>query len=161
MKEKKALYQVNQLEKAICRYLIILQKCDTKINCNKKIPQTQIEIMKYIIENKGCDIYQRDLEKVLNIRRASVSGVLKTMEKNKLIERIIDENDTRIKKIILNAETEKIFEENRKKVEKLEKEVIDGISKEDLETFFNVITAMKKNINIKTSIIEEKNNNKI
>ena len=107
---------------------------------------TQMQIIAYILKHKNEDIYQRDLENVLKLRRATVSGVLKTMEKNGFITRITDKEDTRIKKIILNKNAEEIFEKSEKKLDELEKIVIKDISKTDLEIFSNVIDKMKENI---------------
>ena len=71
---------------------------------------TQMQIMDYFLDNNKKEIFQKDLEDILHLRRATVSGVLQTMEKNKLIQRVTDEEDTRIKKIILNKKAKKIFE---------------------------------------------------
>ena len=105
-----------------------------------------MQIIAYILKHKNEDIYQRDLENVLKLRRATVSGVLKTMEKNGFIIRITDKEDTRIKKIILNKNAEEIFEKSEKKLDELEKIVIKDISKTDLKIFSNVIDKMKENI---------------
>ena len=40
-----------------------------------------MRIIAYIF-NKNGSIYQRDLERDLNLRRATLSGILNTMEKN-------------------------------------------------------------------------------
>ena len=80
-----------------------------------------MQILEYMFKHQDQEIYQKDLEKVLNLRRATVSGVLKTMEKNNLIERIIDSNDTRTKKIVLSNNAQKVFESSKEKIESLEK----------------------------------------
>ena len=43
-----------------------------------------VKIIAYIFNKEGA-IYQRDLEKDLNLRRATLSGILNTMEKNNLL----------------------------------------------------------------------------
>ena len=48
----------------------------------------QMQIIKYILKHDGKTIYQRDLEEVFNLRRATISGILKTMEKNNVIIRV-------------------------------------------------------------------------
>ena len=87
-----------------------------------------MQILEYMFKHQDQEIYQKDLEKVLNLRRATVSGVLKTMEKNNLIERIIDSNDTRTKKIVLSNNAQKVFESSKEKIESLEKKCISGIN---------------------------------
>lgn len=107
---------------------------------------TQCQIIEYILNNKNKDIYQKDLEKVLNLRRATVSGVLHTMEKNGLIKRVTDESDTRTKKIILNEKIPERFNEYSKKIKKIENNIIKDISDKDLEIFLKVISQMKESI---------------
>lgn len=145
MKNNKVLFQIKTLEKMIVRTLFN-DKCIPEEK-PKSIPTpTQMQIIEYILEHRNEDIYQKDLEEVLKLRRATVSGVLQTMEKNNLIVRIINSDDSRTKKIILNENAKKIFLENEKKLENLERIIISDIAKADLDIFSNVIEKMKKNI---------------
>ena len=116
MDSKNILYEVKTLEKMITREFI------KDIDCTRKkigfVPTpTQMQIIGYIIDHNGQKVYQKDLENVLSLRRATVSGVLKTMEKNKLIKRTVDTNDTRVKEIILEERAKKIFLIKQKKME--------------------------------------------
>ena len=114
---------------------------------NYKMPTpTQMQIISYILEHNGEDVYQKDLEKVLRLRRATVSGVLGTMEKNNLIKRIINEHDTRSKKIILNAHLATSLKKHINEVKKWEDKLIKNISQEDMDIFIKVINQMKENI---------------
>lgn len=140
MKNRRVMYQIKSLEKSLLRH-----NKDKSIK-DKEITPTQMEILIYIFKNEDKDIYQKDLENVLNLRRATVSGVLQTMEKNNLITRITDTEDTRAKKIILNEETKNIFLRHLKQFEEIEKVIVDGISEEELEIFFEVIQKMKNNV---------------
>lgn len=144
VKKNKVLYQIKTLDKMIIRTFL---KEDINKNIISNITPTQMQILTYVLEHKNENIYQRDLEDVLKLRRATVSGVLQTMEKNNLIVRINDLEDIRIKKIILNKKAEDIFKENEKRMEKIEKTITKDISKEDLDTFLKVIEIMKNNIN--------------
>ncbi len=156
--EKKVLYQIKNLDKMIFRYIFNGSNIDND-SCIKKMKmptQTQMQIIAYIIKHQNEEIYQKDLEEVLNLRRATVSGVLQTMEKNNLIKRVTDSKDTRTKKIILDDKARYIFEQNQKKIEKLEGIVVKDISKSDIETFMKVIQKMKDNIN--QYVVEENNN---
>lgn len=139
MEEKSVLFQIKSLEILILR--------DFKDFNIKKIPSlTQMKIIDYIIQNKKKTIYQKDLEEVFNLRRATISEVLITMEKNNMIIREVSKNDTRTKEIKLSNETKKLFEENKKRLKTLEEKITQNIQKEELETFLNVITKMKENI---------------
>lgn len=142
MRNDNILFQIKTLEKMIARYFLK----QIEIEKLSKPTPTQMQIMDYFLDNNKKEIFQKDLEDILHLRRATVSGVLQTMEKNKLIQRVTDEEDTRIKKIILNKKAKKIFEKNEEKMKELEKIVKEGISEKELEIFSNVIQKMKNNI---------------
>lgn len=146
--KNKVLYQIRTLEKLIIRRYWV-EKGFTKEdfeNKMKKTSPTQMQIIEYMLKHDQEDVYQKNLEKVLRLRRATVSGVLQTMEKNNLISRITNQEDTRTKKIILNENAKKLFLENKKKFDEIEEKIIKGISNENLNLFFQVIEEMKKNI---------------
>ena len=144
MKEYKLLYQIKTLEKLIGRKFVC---CD---NFEKMVPPTptQMQILEYILEHPKENIYQKDLENILNLRRATVSGVLQTMEKNNLIERIIDTDDSRVKRIILNPEAKRIFKAHEKILREIEESIIKGIPEEELLLFLQVIHKMQNNLKL-------------
>ena len=141
--ENIVLFKIKELDKKIVRTML-------KENSDINIPpltSTQIQILKYMIEHQNGNVYQKDLENVLNLRRATVSGVLQTMEKNNLIKREIYENDVRVKKIILNEKTKSIFLKNKQKIDEIEKNIIKNISKKDLDKFTQIIDKLITNLN--------------
>lgn len=143
MKKNKVLYQIRSLEKLIIRYF----SKKVNIKCFSIIPTpTQMQIIDYIMEHPTEDIYQKDLEEILNLRRATVSGVLKTMEKNGLLKRIIHLEDARTKKIILNDSTREIFIQNEKYLKELEKNLTYNLTEDELATFSKVVDTMKQNL---------------
>ena len=145
MEGKNVLFQIKDLEKLILRNL--RPDCEIEEEFSKNVPTpTQMQVVGYILNNVDKEIFQKDLENILNLRRATVSGVLQTMEKRGFIERIIDEKDTRTKKIILQKKAKEMFEKNQKQLNELEQVAIRGISKEDLNIFSKVICKMMSNI---------------
>lgn len=106
---------------------------------------TQCEIVKIIIDYdmKGDILYQKDLETILNIRKSTVSGILETMEKNKIIIRA-PSNKGKIVKLTEEALKEKDVVFNL--LQTIENELIRGIEKDELEVFFRVIDKMRKNL---------------
>ena len=147
-REKDILYQIKTLDKMIFRKLCSSEDMLKAKNAiiNRTMTPTQMQIIEYILEHDASSIYQKDLEKVLKLRRATVSGVLQTMEKNGLIERIVDEKDTRVKKIILNDKKKNIFYEKLEKIKIIENIIKRDISQEELDIFFGVILKMQSNI---------------
>ena len=141
--EDKLLYNLNLLNKLIAREFICNNKdlfcCDPST--------TQMIIMNYILNHQNEDIYQKDLEEVLHLRRATVSGVLQTMEKHELIERVLCDNDVRCKKIILKEKAKKMFDVKKMEFFKLEEVIKKGLSDEEIEIFCHIIESMQNNIN--------------
>ena len=143
MKSNGVLFQIKSLEK------MILRKCELgegkKCEFNPPTP-TQMQIMEYLLKNQNKEVYQKDLESVLGLRRATVSGVLQTMEKNNLIRRITYNNDARVKRVIIHERTQEFFKEHKKVFLNIERVVTKDISDEELSMFLSIINKMKNNI---------------
>ncbi len=141
--EKNLLYQIKKIETKIMR-LILLEEENL---CNKMAPKpTQFQIMEYMLNQKKDVVYQKDLEQVLGLRRATISGVLKTMEKNHFIKRMIDEKDTRIKKVVLEENAKKVLLKHKEKIKQLEKVLTENISSEEQKEFLRILKKMQENI---------------
>ena len=136
----KVLDEIKELDINILRLII---NSDCKDECN--ITPSQMRIIAYIF-NKNGSIYQRDLERDLNLRRATLSGILNTMEKNKLLYRLPSDIDARSKKIILNDKTKDIFTKKMENLMEVENILIRGINKDELTIFLDIIDRMKNNV---------------
>lgn len=146
MEDKNIFNSIKELEKGIVRKIMSETLHDEMFS---KPSIAQMQIIKYILKHDGKTIYQRDLEEVFNLRRATISGILKTMEKNNVIIRVCDPNDARGKIVILSDDAKKFFKEKETLFKKLETVLKKDISKEELETFYKVILKMRDNINRK------------
>ena len=129
---------------------VMSQGCDIK---NTPSP-TQTRIICYLINHQNNDVYQKDLENHLSLSRATLSNVLNTMEKKKIVTRIISKKDSRSKQIILNKEAIKKHNEAMKKLIVINNTMISNISKKDLELFSNILEQMRNNL------LESKTTNK-
>lgn len=146
MEDKNIFNSIKELEKGIVRKIMSETSHDEMYS---KPSIAQMQIIKYILKHDGKTIYQRDLEEVFNLRRATISGILKTMEKNNVIIRVCDPNDARGKIVILSDDAKKFFKEKETLFKKLETVLKKDISKEELEAFYKVILKMRDNINRK------------
>lgn len=146
MEDKNIFNSIKELEKGIVRKIM----SETSHNEMYSKPSiAQMQIIKYILKHDGKTIYQRDLEEIFNLRRATISGILKTMEKNNVIIRVCDPNDARGKIVILSDDAKKFFKEKETLFKKIETVLKKDISKEELEIFYKVILKMRDNINRK------------
>lgn len=145
MEKNNVLFQIKSLEQLIIRDLFMkVMKIEIDI---RKIPSpTQIRIIDYILNNDRKPVYQKDLETVFNLRRATISEVLKTMEKNNMIVRTVSNYDTRTKEIKLSESTKKVFDNYKVKLLELENIVTKDISDDELNVFSLLIAKMKENI---------------
>ncbi len=106
----------------------------------------QIRIIKFILNNSNKEVFQRDIENKFEIRRSTTTGILKTMEKNNLIKREISKLDKRQNKIVLTSYGKELFLKIERDISKLENRIINNISKEELNIFFNVIDKIINNL---------------
>lgn len=146
MEDKNIFNSIKELEKGIVRKIMSETLHDEMYS---KPSIAQMQIIKYILKHEEETIYQRDLEEVFNLRRATISGILKTMEKNNVIIRVCDPNDARGKIVILSDDAKKFFKEKENLFKKIETVLKKDISKEELEIFYKVILKMRDNINRK------------
>ena len=148
MEEFSIFYKIKELEKNILKNLAkptIDKQIENQIICRPT--PTQMRIVDYILNNIDKeDIYQKDIEEALKLSKATVSDVLYRMEKNGLIERNTNPNDTRSKKILLSKEAKQLHEVNKKRLQELEKKAGEDITSEELETFSNILNKMIKNL---------------
>lgn len=142
MKQKRLLYQVHLLDKMIVREFV---KSNKEFLFHDPSP-SQMIIIEYILKHQNEEIYQKDLENVLHLRRATVSGVLQTMEKNNLITRTISSKDVRCKKIVLNDKSKELFDKGKENFIKLENIVSEGLTVEEINLFNKIILKMQNNI---------------
>lgn len=150
MKDKSIGLEIKRIDSLIMRNIIL----DTKKSKYNLTP-AQIFIIKYLYKYKRKTIYQKDIEKTLGLRKSTISGILKTMQKNNIIESVDSKNDLRTKEIILTKEGIKLEKLMRKKEKDFEKLLEKNINKKDLEIFFKVTTQIQNNLGEKCN---EKNN---
>ena len=140
--ERKVAFEIKRLDNLINRKILKYLK---KENI-KNISHVQAEILRYLYVNRDNTVYQSDIEKEADIRRSTVSGILKTMEKNGLIKRIDSKKDTRKKEFTVTNLSVKRHDEMNIKVKKFEKELLNGISLEEKKVFFKVIDKLADNL---------------
>lgn len=140
--ERKVAFEIKKLDNLISRKICQNLKC---VNLNN-VSHLQINILKYLYLNKDSTVYQSDIEKKIAARRSTISGILKTMEKNNLIKRATSKVDTRKKEVSLTSYSIKKYDEMEGKIKKFEKELLNGISLEEKKMFFKVIDKLSDNL---------------
>lgn len=111
-----------------------------------KCTNTHGWVIGYLIENRDKSVYQRDIEKQFSVSRATMTEILKLMEKNGLIERVPDETDRRLKKIKLTPLALETEAKRKAEIKDFEEYIKQGITDKELETFFSVINKISANV---------------
>lgn len=92
------------------------------------------------------DIFQKDIEEELDIRRSSVTSVLQLMEKNGYIKRESVAEDARLKKIILTEKAIEIQKNVYAFILKFEKSLSDELSDDENSMLLNLVGRLSKKI---------------
>lgn len=112
----------------------------------KTVSGANVVILLYLYDNQDKDVFQKDLEERLNVRRSTISKVLKIMEEKGMVQREAVEHDARLKKILITKETQKMIEEFKKKYRTVESTLFSNFSDEELDQFFYLIHKAKQNL---------------
>lgn len=124
----------------------IKRRMDTALS-EYQITGRQVAILLYIYEeSKKRDVYAKDIELAFDMRRASVTGILKLMEKNGIIIREGISKDARLKKLILTDRAKEARQKLKKEIISVEKNLTKDIPKENLKIFCSVMNKMSKNL---------------
>lgn len=138
-------------KKDVGKYLQMLSR-QIKRRMDKSVSEyeitgKQVSILLYIYEeSKKRDVYAKDIEVAFDMRRASVTGILQLMEKNGIIKREENNQDARLKKLILTTKAKEARNKLKKEIIQVEKILTKDISKKDLETFITIMQKMSFNL---------------
>ena len=135
-------YEVKTLENLITRKILLTAK---EVGY-PALTTVQIRIMRYLFLNKDKEIHQKDIEKNFVVRRSTASGIIDTMEKNGMLERMDSELDLRSKRIVLTDKYINKMDLLEDLINKFQDDLLSGISDSELNTFFSVIDKMKANL---------------
>lgn len=106
----------------------------------------QLKILHYLLRHSKDIVFQRDIERLIEARRSTTSGILNTMEKNNLIKRVNSIQDARSKQIILTDYGIQFSQYMIELKTQFDTKVKDNITNEELEIFFKVTKKIKNNI---------------
>lgn len=106
----------------------------------------QCIILEYLYENRGRDVFQRDLESEFQIRRSTVTGILQGMERRGLVLRLPVAQDARLKKLALTETGLALHAKAEQNMREVENRALEGVSEEDLLIFRRTLEKIKQNL---------------
>lgn len=134
---------VRMLNNIVSRYI---DKGTEAIGKEYNITPMHGYIIAYLAHNDDHDIYQKEIEEKFFIRSSTVTSMIKLMEKNGLITRESVEQDARLKKIVLTDKAKDMQSKINKAMYDTDNELTGILTKEELDTFFEVIEKIKNKI---------------
>ena len=133
--------------KLINKISIRLRRRSEKMGKNLGITEVQGWILDFIlVDGRDRTLYQKDIEKEFGLRPSTATELLKTLESRKMIQRVSSEEDGRYKKIQFTEAAEDIRLALQQEIQKTEGLLVEGISREDLNTFMKVAEKMLENL---------------
>lgn len=118
--------------------------------CADDLTHMQRWTIGFLLEHETEDIYQRDIERVFSISRATASNMLQVMERKGLIERSPVEHDARLKKIVITELARKLEEHARANVAEMEELLTQGMTDEETACLKKCLDIMIRNIQDET-----------
>ena len=103
-------------------------------------------IIGYLYGHRDTDVFQRDIENHFGIRRSTVTKVLQAMENNGLITRTAVLSDARLKKLSLTQKALDMHGHFREEIDNFETMLSEGLTAEELESFFNITEKIYNNL---------------
>ena len=107
----------------------------------------QRHILNYILlETLHRDIYQKNIEEEFQVRKSTVSGILKLIEKNGFIYRESVKEDARLKRILPTKKAEALRPSILEHIHETEIRMTEGVSEQDLFLCKKVLYQMCQNL---------------
>ena len=131
------------MDKSIRSYRVFAQK---RLKENGfQITIDQWLIIKVLMENPG--ISQQKLSELVFKDSASVTRIIELLVKSKYLKRKVNENDRRKSNLEITQAGYQIIEDVQRIVLKNREEALNGISKNELQTLYGILTKVIENCN--------------
>lgn len=116
------------------------------ISSAENMTGTHAWILGFLHHHKDQNIFQKDVEKVMEINRSTATGILQLMEKNGLIYRESVPEDARLKKICLTEKAESLDELVHRDLDEVDKAMVKGMTQEEVDTLMILLSRLKRNL---------------
>lgn len=135
-------FEIHRLSKMIQRSRVH-SAVQQHVDC---VTGTHGYLLHYLYDNRGRDVFQRDIEKQFSIGRSTVTSILQLMEKNGLILRESVPQDARLKRIILTQEALDLHVQIEQDIADFETKLTKGLTNEERIAFLTAVKKMRQNM---------------
>ena len=127
---------------------------DQQINENMisvNVTRSQMEVLVYTyIKNKnGIEVNQVDLEKDLNLKNPTVTGLISRLEKKGYMKREKSSKGPNYKSVLITDEGIRIIEEGKRITDNVEKEMFSVLDKDEKEELTRLLQKVIDSRNLK------------
>ena len=141
-KEKNIGYEIHTLDNMIGR---MISSCRSRLTPQGDLTAMQCWIIGFLYDHMDKDVFQKDIETEFHIARSTASGILSLMEKKGYILRKSHPSDARLKHLVLTQNGIDLQKSIIESIHTTERKLENGISAEDLETFYRILDQIRKN----------------
>ena len=135
-------HQVHKIDRSISKLLEMRVKAEGL----DEVTLMHGWILRYLYEHQQNEIYQKDIEKYFGICRSAVTNMIQALEKKGQVCRASVESDARLKKVMLTEEGKASHEKLGEIFQKMDSNLEEGITEEELQAFMHVINKVYHNI---------------
>lgn len=110
---------------------VMIDKLSNQVLSPYNLSYTQYKIMMMLYRNEDRTIRQTDIEDFFSFTNPTVTGIVKNLERNGMVERIKNPEDGRSKLLCLTDKAYKLRDELIVLGEKLEKQVTEELTEDE------------------------------
>jgi len=98
----------------------------------------------HALNQKDEDVIQKDMAEIMYKDKSAILRLIDTLEEKELVRRVVDLNDRRKNFLMVTKKGEKIIAQYLKIEKELTTEIKNGLTEEELNTFYKVVSHMKE-----------------
>ena len=119
------------------------------------ITGVQFMVLNFILENEEKDIFKKDIENLIGVRGATVTGIVQNLVQKGYVERVVSNVDARKKKIVLCEDKKQDIVFLKNEMARLKDKIESGITDKEREEFSRIINKLKENLKDEKILKEE------
>ena len=146
--ENTVLVRIKKTSNLLDRFMAeVKSNIERKVDEAKDISPIQGRIIMFLdTESKKGEVFQKDIETHFDIRSSTAAINLRRMENSGLITRRVDADDVRKKTVSLTQKSKRSISQARTELENAERRATKGLTRKELDLFFQVLDKITENI---------------
>lgn len=99
----------------------------------------------HAISIKAEEVIQKDIAEIMGKDKSAILRIIDSLEEKELVRRVVDKNDRRKNYLMVTKKGEGIIKQYLNINIALMKELQQGLTKSDMDTFYKVVNQIKSN----------------